>query len=333
MTGRRRWDRAGIVALTAMLSAATAGSAPAADRAAEARVARLAKVQSWTYQLQQLDDAKLHQQATDLVVIDYSHDGSEPRELWPVQVARFKQKPGGGRRIVLAYMSIGEAEDYRFYWLADWDVRRPAWFMAETCKWPGNHVVHYWRPDWKQLIYAGPFSYLARIQHAGFDGVYLDRIDAYQQLAPQFPKARAEMVAVVRGLAESAHARDPGFLVVAQNAEEMLTDRSYRSAIDGVAKEDLLFGLGGEGVRNPVSDVRASVEFLRRLTADRKPVLAVEYLTAAGPIEQAARELRRLGFVPTFTARQLDGGAGLPFAPAPAPAPTGAQAAAPCQPG
>ena len=34
----------------------------------------------------------------------------------------------------------------------------------------------------------------------------------------------------------------PGFLVIAQNAEGLLSDRAYRSVIDGLGKEDLLYG-------------------------------------------------------------------------------------------
>ena len=302
------WGLLGCLAVGLLLAQADTPAA-AADGAAIQRVARLAKVRSWTYQLQRLDDARLTAEPSDLVVIDYSFDGSEPRELWPVQVERFKTNPDGSRRIVLAYLSIGEAEDYRFYWPAEWDVQRPDWFSPETCGWPGNHVVQYWRRDWKELIYDGPASYLVRIERAGFDGVYLDRIDAYQQLQQHFQKARAEMVAFVRELAAAARSRDPGFLVVAQNAEEMLTDRAYRAVIDGVAKEDLLFGVGGEGRRNRAGDIRASVELLRRLKADGKPVLTVEYLKQSRLIEQAAREHLRLGFVPAFAARQLDGAA------------------------
>ena len=41
-------------------------------------------------------------------MIDYS---GEDGPFSPAQVERMKQKPDGSRRIVLSYMSIGEAED------------------------------------------------------------------------------------------------------------------------------------------------------------------------------------------------------------------------------
>ena len=203
------------------------------------RQQRLRAVSSWTYQLQRLDGDPLPAAATDLLVIDYAHDGSEPRELWPIEVAARARKSDGRRRPVLAYLSVGEAEDYRFYWDAAWDLRLPGWMLPATCRWPGNHAVHFWRREWKDLIYAGRFSYLRRIQDGGFDGVYLDRIDAYADVEAVNPRARNEMIALVRDLAATARRRDPRFIVVAQNAEELLEDRSYRAAIDAVAKEDL----------------------------------------------------------------------------------------------
>ena len=39
----------------------------------------------------------------------------------------------------------------------------------------------YWQPEWKDIIYGNDDSYLKKILDAGFDGVYLDIIDAYER--------------------------------------------------------------------------------------------------------------------------------------------------------
>ncbi|GAI51028.1 unnamed protein product, partial [marine sediment metagenome] len=36
------------------------------------------------------------------------------------QIQALQLKNNGGQRMVVAYMSIGEAEDYRYYWQTDW---------------------------------------------------------------------------------------------------------------------------------------------------------------------------------------------------------------------
>lgn len=82
--------------------------------------------------------------------------------------------------MVIAYMSIGEAENYRFYWKQDWKTGSPSWLREENPEWPGNYAVRYWHPDWKKIIYGNSDAYLDRILAAGFDGVYLDKIDVFE---------------------------------------------------------------------------------------------------------------------------------------------------------
>jgi len=49
----------------------------------------------------------------DVIVIDLFYDGVA---LGSSEVASLRNKATGSSRLVLAYMSIGEAEDYRYYW-------------------------------------------------------------------------------------------------------------------------------------------------------------------------------------------------------------------------
>lgn len=114
----------------------------------------------------------------DMFVIDLFCCGEQ---LGPEQVAELATKPGGGSRIVLCYMSIGEAEDYRWYWNPSWETNPPSWLGPENPDWPGNYLVEYWDPGWQGIIYGSPDSYLDRIVAAGFDGVYLDKIDSFEE--------------------------------------------------------------------------------------------------------------------------------------------------------
>jgi len=41
--------------------------------------------------------------------------------------------------------------------------------------WPGNNKVKYWDPGWQKVMH----QYLAKIIATGYDGAYLDVIDAY----------------------------------------------------------------------------------------------------------------------------------------------------------
>lgn len=274
------------------------------------RRALLADVETWTYQLQnfaQSIDAAVRSDS-DMLVIDYAIDGGDGLQpLSRKTVERLKYKPDGGRRLVIAYLSVGEAEEYRPYWKSAWREKPPAWVIAENCRWPKNYLVRFWERGWRDIIFAGDSSYLAAIRAVGFDGVYLDRVDVYSDIAEREPHARAHMIKFVKDFATVARARDPGFLVIVQNAEELLEDAAYRAAIDAVAKEDLLYGVAGTGERNPGAMVADSTRLLDVLTDDGKPVFVVEYLTNDTAIAAAKAELGELGFAGVFPTRALDG--------------------------
>jgi cysteinyl-tRNA synthetase len=120
----------------------------------------------------------------DVFIIDAFFDGDQA--LTPDQVARLQSKPGGERRFVISYMSIGEAEDYRFYWESGWRPGDPEWVEEENAAWGGNYKVRYWDDEWKALIMGSDSAYLDRILAAGFDGVYLDIIDAYEYFEDEY---------------------------------------------------------------------------------------------------------------------------------------------------
>ncbi len=113
----------------------------------------------------------------DLVIMDLFHN----EEAYTRQeLDRIRYKKNGGERLLICYMSIGEAEDYRFYWDSSWEKDPPPWLKEENPHWEGNYKVRYWDTEWQNIIFGSPSSYLDRIMAAGFDGVYLDIIDGYE---------------------------------------------------------------------------------------------------------------------------------------------------------
>lgn len=113
----------------------------------------------------------------DAFIIDLYYDEDA---LTSTDLAALKQKKNGGKRLVIAYMSIGEAEDYRFYWQSDWKVGNPSFIESENPDWKGNYKVMYWEKEWQEIIFGNSNAYLDKILSAGFDGVYLDIIDAFE---------------------------------------------------------------------------------------------------------------------------------------------------------
>ncbi|MGE0768017.1 MAG: endo alpha-1,4 polygalactosaminidase [Hyphomicrobiaceae bacterium] len=309
--------------------------------------AALTGVRSWGYQLQDLQVERVAAAPHDLIVVDETLDGRRQESRAHV-LTQLKRKPDGGRRLVLSYLSIGEAEDYRPYWRTAWSAPAtkialparlidltaagptparahirlasgqterplfaptagaPAWLGTENAEWRGNYNVRFWHPDWQGLIYGQPSAALDRIITAGFDGVYLDRADVYGLWRHERPSAKADMVDLVAEIADYARRKKPGFLVVLQNAEELLATRRLRQTLDGVAKEDLLFGLSQEGRANPDDEIQSSLHYLRQAKTEGLPVLVVEYLADLSAINNARGRIESEGFVAYFAPRALN---------------------------
>lgn len=120
----------------------------------------------------------LEQSRFDMMVIDlFFNDGEQ---LTAADLARLRNKPQGGRRIILCYMSIGQAESYRWYWKPFWTATPPSFVLQEDPYWTDNYYVNYWDPAWQNTIAGSGDSYLNRVVDSGFDGVYLDLINAFE---------------------------------------------------------------------------------------------------------------------------------------------------------
>ena len=138
------------------------------------------QVQNFAYQLQPSKDesreaflSALGSSGYDLIVMDYSFDGSGPQAFRPGEIAALRNQCGCK---LLAYVSIGEAESYRWYWQSSWGTDPPPWLGPENPNWPGDYRVRYWDPAWQAIV----FQYLDQVMAQGFDGVYLDTVDTYE---------------------------------------------------------------------------------------------------------------------------------------------------------
>ena len=116
----------------------------------------------------------------DLVTVDLFFDKYNPMTRPDVQ--RLKKKANGGKRLVICYMNIGAAENWRYYWRPDWKLGDPAWLKKAYEGYDNEIYVEYWNPGWQKIIFGNDDSYLKKIIDAGFDGCYLDNTEAYYEL-------------------------------------------------------------------------------------------------------------------------------------------------------
>jgi cysteinyl-tRNA synthetase, unknown class len=135
-------------------------------------------ISTGNYQTKEEMISALSQTPHDVIIMDLFFD--EENIFTANDLSRLRNKPQGGTRKLICYMSIGQAESYRWYWKNWWTVTPPSFLIEEDPNWVDNYYVRYWDPAWQQVFIGATDSYMNRILDAGFDGVYLDLVNAYE---------------------------------------------------------------------------------------------------------------------------------------------------------
>jgi cysteinyl-tRNA synthetase, unknown class len=260
---------------------------------------------------------KLAECGRDLIVIDAAYAAASP---WTTEEIATIRAGKAGRRVV-AYLSIGEAEDYRPYWQKSWDANgdgkpdaaAPKFLNSENPDWEGNYRVRYWHPEWQAIMLPAVEEIMAQ----GFDGLYLDIVDAFEfyeydeaakdwlddRKNPETDRTyRQDMVAWVTRIAKQARARNSEALIIPQNASQLLANAEYRMLISGIGVEDLLVAwrkLKTEKQRRYVCG------FLDQLKAESKPVLVIDYPKGNALHGEAFSLAAKLGYTLLLTDREL----------------------------
>ncbi|HEC90388.1 MAG TPA: hypothetical protein ENI55_01845 [Alphaproteobacteria bacterium] len=120
---------------------------------------------------------KMKETNYDAIIVNVFH-GRLP--LGKRAVETLKYKGTGGKRMALAFMDIGTAASYRFYWKKNWREGYPSWISAPVRGNPDKFNVEYWNPEWRKIITGNFDSYIYGIINQGFDGVVLSGLDTFK---------------------------------------------------------------------------------------------------------------------------------------------------------
>ena len=228
---------------------------------------------------------KLNKAQRDWFVLD-PHFSEEV--LW--QASDLKIIRGNSpKRKIIAYISIGEAENYRPYWKKSWldngkpTSSAPPWLLNENPEWKGNFVVKYWDKEWQEII----LNSVKQAMAAGFDGVYLDIVDGFEnfekvgtdydenRINPETKQSyRRDMIDWVKRIVAQARASKSNAIVIPQNGSALLKQPDFIALISGIGIEDL-YTFGDK--KQPSRDTRDVLDNLQRIKESKKPILLIEY--------------------------------------------------------
>lgn len=181
--------------------------------------------------------------------------------------------------IILAYIDMGQAESWRWYFDESWETYNngryelsdaaPDWIVGrDPNAWENNYPVAFWETTWQDIVISGyqGQSHVDVSLDAGFDGIYMDWVEAfsdesvlaYLQDSEAVSEAAVwdesatrmfDFIEEIRDYARvSAPTTNPNYLVIAQNASDLrgFNPRRYDTLIDAVAIEGLFYeGIDG----------------------------------------------------------------------------------------
>jgi cysteinyl-tRNA synthetase len=226
-------------------------------------------------------------------------------------------------RVVLAYVSIGEADNVRSYWENNWKAPagshhgNPAFLLgADPYGWQGSYPVAYWNAAWQKL-FVGKNGIIANLMKAGFDGVSLGWVGGYSNSVVAAAAHRAgvnparAMVQFISRIRNVVKANNPSGDVVGVNGESLATvDPAYLHVVDAGMFEDTWFygtpnapwdAPAGGDIPSDASVTASDIASYKLFQANGKPVFTIDYALQAPDAELVYAESSELGFVPLVT--------------------------------
>lgn len=312
----------------------------------------LTGVRSWAYQLQGLESsdavAGIVDSRYDLVVVEPSvtcNPGFDTKDM----VRRIKASlasDGIHRKLVIAYIDIGQAEEWRWYWgnhktyeeygecrqsyVAAIQTWAPWVVACDPDGWGGNYPVAFWYSKWKEIVIHGTTlgagqglyfnSMLDEVVQDGFDGVYLDWVDAWQMDAvrdralSEGKDTGREMLKFIREIRSYGKKYNPDFIVIQQNSSELLNEvggDELKTAVDAIGQEGTWWdGIGGnddwddpEGYDYPGCCTNYYLTRLRAYKNAGFPVFVIDY--AVKKASEVYRKAAAEGFIAYASRRSL----------------------------
>lgn len=234
---------------------------------------------------------------------DYRLDAMSPYQLMIIDpdVSTAGEADSLSRRgaLPVAYVNIGEAESYRWFFN---DIL-PEWRLGANPNWPGHFYIDVTQRGWQRLLIE---RVLPAVFEKGFTGVFLDMIDVASPAL--YPRLRPGVLAIIREI-RTAY---PDKILLINNGTFLAGDAS--DLIDGIVVESTFttYDFASKAyvpVKKEDSDARcAELDSLKAAYGIR--FFAIDY---AAPGDSAAalyarREARRhglLSFVSTIELNSL----------------------------
>lgn len=213
-----------------------------------------------------------------LVIIDYSKDGTAGKEFKREELEPLKKE---GNKI-LAYLNIGIAENWRFYW----KTLDKSLLISPLDGWSGEYYVKYWEGSWFKVLN----EYMKRINLAGFDGAMLDWINVFEHstLKNKSNKSGEELEKSMAELVKKLSAEFNTLEFALVNGEKLILDYPdvlKTGNIKYIVVESLFFK--NQRLDNTSRSFLERLDMLLKVQSKGVQILSVEYIDNGNPLDKS----------------------------------------------
>jgi uncharacterized protein (TIGR01370 family) len=174
----------------------------------------------------------------------------------------------------VGYVSIGEAEDYRFYWKK---IKNEGFIIAENADWKGNYYIDPRNERWKSVIID---EVIPRVLNCGYHGIFMDTLDTAEYLEWLDPDKYEGSIDAMVELVRDIRRRYPTIIMISNNGYPLLS--RIAQYIDAALVEDLYtaydFATGVYGLQD-TNITKENRQILHDISARyRVPILTLDYV-------------------------------------------------------
>lgn len=218
---------------------------------------------SWAYYLKDPVLLAIETAPFSLFVIDVENENTR---FTKEQISKLQKT-----KKVFAYLSLGDAEDYRSYWKPLWNQKKPKWLGNEHPLWKGNFSVQdLLNKEWLEITK----QQLDDVISVGYDGIVISGLG--------LPDSNKFLTKVQEYLKSKK-----------STLKVYVQDYIYADSklIDGIVKQGLIYNIDGSSSNATQQELKELLKYKN----EKKEILVVEYVTGE-KWEQAKKIIQKYKF-------------------------------------
>ena len=218
---------------------------------------------SWAYYLKDPVLLAIETAPFSLFVIDVENENTV---FTKKQISKLQKT-----KKVFAYLSLGDAEDYRSYWKPLWNQKKPKWLGNEHPLWKGNFSVQdLLNKEWLEITK----QQLDNVISVGYDGIVISGLGL-----PDSNKFLTKIQEYLKSKKSSLKVYVQDYIY----ADSKL--------IDGIVKQGLIYNIDGSSSKATQQELKELLKYKN----EKKEILVVEYVTGE-KWEQAKKIIQKYEF-------------------------------------